>query len=55
MSIPFNRFDFDNNESFRDYLKRFDPTPTGVALEKLKKKWYKQFIDATFDPDKYDA
>eukprot|EP00011_Vannellida_sp_DIVA3-517-6-12_P002552 CAMPEP_0114617446 /NCGR_PEP_ID=MMETSP0168-20121206/7202_1 /TAXON_ID=95228 ORGANISM="Vannella sp., Strain DIVA3 517/6/12" /NCGR_SAMPLE_ID=MMETSP0168 /ASSEMBLY_ACC=CAM_ASM_000044 /LENGTH=106 /DNA_ID=CAMNT_0001828583 /DNA_START=71 /DNA_END=388 /DNA_ORIENTATION=+ len=42
-AVPFERFDFDNNEEWKTFLSRVDlgaSLDPSAALQRLKRKWY---------------
>ncbi|CAD8140022.1 unnamed protein product [Paramecium pentaurelia] len=43
----YSKFDFDRNENFQQYLLNVYPLPPN--LDKIKRKWYKKYIDPEFD------
>ena len=47
----YKTYKFTSDSDFIVYLDRFYPTPTGMLLEKQKRKYYKSKVDPVFDPN----
>lgn len=47
----FSTFDFFSNPKFQNYFENLYPTPTYTQLDRIKRKWYKNNIDLSFDID----
>ena len=58
----FQKFDFNNNSAWKEFVSQLDPSMYIIVLnspphriEKLKRGWYKEFIDPNFDPEAPDT
>ena len=49
----YRNYDFLTDENWNVYVSNFFPAPTRNQLEKIKRKWYHNNIDSSFDP-KFD-
>ena len=45
----YQQYKFDTNLEFKSHLENLFPEPTGVYLEKAKRKWYNKNVSSDFD------
>jgi hypothetical protein len=47
----YKEYDFSKDNRWQDYLQAIYPMPPMDKLTKMKKKWYKTYVDQQFDPE----
>lgn len=47
----YKAYKFHVDPAFLTFLDRFYPTPTGILLEKQRRKYYKTNVDPHFNPN----
>ena len=51
----FARYDFEDDENWLIFVSRVIPEPQPDQIKRLKRRWYKIYVDFKFDAENFDA